>query len=92
MCAYISVATAQPALNYLPGAPAGSSPRQRTEAPAAVHASSLNPCKPCLLLRLNLVCHKSMAMMCALTQELRSTLQLPGANAAVEDEQVLSAS
>jgi len=33
-----------------------------------------------------------MARMRILTQELASTLQLPKANAAVEDEQVLSAS
>lgn len=57
---YVSVGAAQPALNYLVGTPASSSPRRRTETPAAVHASSLIPCKPGFLLRLSLVCHKSM--------------------------------
>lgn len=38
---YVSVTTAQPALNYLRGALSGSSPRQRTKAPTAVHASCL---------------------------------------------------
>lgn len=42
-CPYVSVAAAQPALNYLVGTPASSSPRRRTETPAAVHASSLIP-------------------------------------------------